>query len=59
MQDASTEVIAIRQATKQLQHAIAAMTLDNTNAELIRDAIVKLQVATNNLNTWLNDRKVL
>lgn len=59
MNDASSEVIALRLATRQLQHALCAMTLTEQNAEQIRDAITKLQTATNNLKTWLNDHKVL
>jgi len=59
MKDAAAEIIAIRQATRQLQTAVAAMTLTQTNAELIRDSIAKLQAATTNLNVWLNDQQVL
>lgn len=59
MRDAAAEVIAIKQATRQLQDAVASMTLTQTNAELIRDSIAKLQAATNNLNVWLNDQQVL
>jgi hypothetical protein len=59
MNDASAEVIAIRHATRKLRDAISAMTLTTDSQEQIRASLVELQTAINNLNTWLNDHKVL
>lgn len=59
MKDAASEVIAIRHATRELQDAISNMTLTSQNAEQIRGCIIKLRVATDNLNTWLNDQQIL
>ena len=59
MRDAASEVIAIREAARELREALAPMALNEKNAEQIRKTIVKLQAATHNLTTWLNDQKVL
>lgn len=59
MNDIASDVIEIRHTVRELRDAISAMTLTQHNAEQIRQCIVKLQNATNNLNAWLNDQPIL
>lgn len=57
--DPSVDVIAIREAAKELRQSFAPMSMDANNLQRVKDSIAKLQTATNNINNWLDENALL
>lgn len=57
--DPAFDVIAIREAAKELRQSFAPMAIDAKNVKRIKDSLAKLQAATDNINKWLDENALL